>query len=254
MGSETASLKRSSRSIRLTTYERLKELILTGQLRPAERLSEARLADRLGVSRTPLREALMKLEEEGLVIGQRNVGYSVVDLNIDAVRDLLVVREALDACAAELACKTATEQDLERIHELIAQMVDLRKQKKSRPVDIAHDLQLGIQIHLVIAESTRNLALIKMSEQVYQQLQLALWLEVLWVDLPDNGMAEHKAIADAIIARDSVAAAKAARRHVRSSLDNMSKVDEIYKFRRAAFNPAPVATTSLVRRLKGTKI
>jgi DNA-binding GntR family transcriptional regulator len=244
MGNASTTTKRPRSSARLTTYERLKALILTGQLRPSERLSETRLAERLGVSRTPLREALVKLEEEGLVIGQRNVGYTVMDLNVGAVRDLLIVREALDVCAAELACKMATEDDFTQIRKLIAQMVELRKPRKSRPVDIARELELGIKIHLVIAESTRNLALIKLSEQIYQQLQLALWLEILWVELPDNGLAEHKAIADAILARDAVAAAKAARHHVRGSLENMAKVQEIYQHRRSAFGAATSSSAS----------
>ncbi len=107
-------------SLRQKTYDALKDLILTGQLKPAERISESRVAERLGVSRTPMREALMKLEKEGLVVGQRNVGYSVVDIDLNTVRDLLVVREALDAKAAELACTTATEADLDRLREIIA--------------------------------------------------------------------------------------------------------------------------------------
>jgi DNA-binding GntR family transcriptional regulator len=231
MSKATTAGKESRQSVRQDTYERLKGMILTGKLRPAERLSEHRLAERIGVSRTPLREALMKLEEEGLVVGQRNVGYTVVDLNIEAVRDLLVVREALDVCAAELACKTATEEDFERIRELIAGMVELRKGKISRPVDVARDLELGIRIHKVIAEATRNLALIKTTEQIYQQLQLALWLEVLWGDIEDTGLDEHRAIAQAIFARDRAAAAKAARKHVQSSLKNMSKLQEVYRYR-----------------------
>jgi DNA-binding GntR family transcriptional regulator len=231
MSKATTTGKQSRQSVRQDTYESLKSMILTGKLRPSERLSENRLAERIGVSRTPLREALMKLEEEGLVVGRRNIGYTVVDLNIEAVCDLLVVREALDACAAELACKTATEQDFERIRELIAGMVEIRKGKLSRPIDVARDLELGIKIHKVIAEATRNLALIKMTEQVYQQLQLALWLEVLWVDMEDTGLDEHRAIAQAIFARDGNAAAKAARRHVQSSLQNMQKLHEVYRYR-----------------------
>jgi DNA-binding GntR family transcriptional regulator len=229
--SKATAGKESRLSVRQDTYERLKSLILTGKLRPAERLSEHRLAERIGVSRTPLREALMKLEEEGLVVGERNVGYTVVDLDIDAVRDLLVVREALDACAAELACKTATEKDFERIRELIAGMVEIRKGKFSKPVDLARDLELGIKIHKVIAEATRNSALIKTSEQIYQRLQLALWLEMLWVDFEDTGLEEHQAIAEAIFARDGAAAAKAARKHVQGSLNNMNKLQEVYRYR-----------------------
>ena len=219
-------------SVRQKTYADLKAMILSGRLRPMERLSESRLAELLGVSRTPLREALMKLEEEGLVIGKRNLGYTVVDLDIGAVCDLLVVRGALDACAAELACVTATEEDLKRIRDIVVEMSDVHQTRKSKPAALARDLELGLRIHEIIAEATRNEALIKLTGQVYQQLRLALWLEILWVDLEDTGLSEHQAIADAIMARDGTAAAQAARAHVRSSLRNMTKVQEIYDHRR----------------------
>ncbi|AUX78621.1 GntR family transcriptional regulator [Sinorhizobium fredii] len=220
-------------SLRETTYARLKDLILTGQLRPSERLSENALAKRLGVSRTPLREALMKLEEEGLVVGQRNLGYTVSDLDITAFCNLLVVREALDVCAARLACVTATEEDLDRLRGVIAQMVELKESANDTPSDAARNLDLGLYIHRVILEAARNDALTRLSEQVYQQLRLALWLEVLWVDLEHTDLDEHRAIADAICARDPEAAEAAARAHVQSSLKNMSKLQRIWAHRRA---------------------
>ncbi|WP_131196636.1 GntR family transcriptional regulator [Lichenihabitans psoromatis] len=222
----------SSLSVRETTYLDLKEMILSGQLRSAEHLSESRLAARLGVSRTPLREALMKLEQEGLVVGRRNVGYTVLDLDVAAVCDLLAVREALDICAAELACVNATETDLQHIRALVEQMRVLHATKKSTPSDAARDLDLGLLIHEVIVVATRNEALITVTGQIYQKLRLALWLEVLWVDWEDVGLSEHEAIADAILARDAVAAAAAARAHVQSSLRNMAKVRDIYNHRR----------------------
>lgn len=206
-------------------------MILSGRLRPGQRLSETTVAEQLGVSRTPLREALMKLEEEGLVVGRRNAGYNVVDLDLEKVCDLLVVREALDVCAAGLACKTATQADLNKVQEIIEQLEDLASIKKS-PGDTARELELGIRIHKVIVEATRNEALVRVSDQIYQQLQLALWLEVLWVDLEDSAIEEHKAIAEAIQKRDVAKAKSAASRHVRTSLKNMSKVREIYEHRR----------------------
>jgi DNA-binding GntR family transcriptional regulator len=221
-------------SLRETTYAQLKDLILTGQLRPSERLSENTLAKRFGVSRTPLREALMKLEEEGLVVGQRNLGYTVSDLDINAFCNLLVVREALDVCAARLACVTATEGDLDRLRDVIAQMVELKKRASDTPSDAAQNLDLGLYIHRVILEATRNDALIRSSDQVYQQLRLALWLEVLWVDLEHSDLDEHRAISDAICARDADAAEAAARAHVQSSLRNMSKLQRIWAHRRVA--------------------
>jgi DNA-binding GntR family transcriptional regulator len=218
--------------VREKTYQALKAMLLGGRFRPAEHLPESQLAARLGVSRTPLREALLKLEEEGLVVGRRHLGYSVLSLDVRQVCDLLVVRQALDACAAELACVHASDDDLKTIRSLIERMIALHATKKTKPADAAADLELGLEIHEVIARSSRNEPLIRLSAQVYQQLRLALWLEVLWVDWENVGLEEHKAIADAILARDAAAAAAAARRHVQSSLANMAKVQLIYEHRR----------------------
>jgi DNA-binding GntR family transcriptional regulator len=219
-------------SLSQRTYLELKDLILTGQLKPTERVSESRLAERIGVSRTPMREALMKLEKEGLVVGQRNVGYTVADIDLKAVCDLLVVREALDAKAAEIVCVTATEGDLDRIRAIIGEMEALSETAKTTPVDAARQLELGLHIHRVIAEISRNDALIRVTDQIYQQLQMALLLEIVWVDLTDLAIAEHRAIADAILARDAAAAAAAARAHVQSSLINMQKIQQVYAHRR----------------------
>lgn len=223
-------------SIRQVTYDRLKTMILKGEVRPAERLSEARLAERLGVSRTPLREALMKLEEEGLVTGQRNVGYSVADLDLKTVSDLLLVRQALDACAAELACAVATERDMQRVRDIMLEMEDLGALSDPDPAQAARELELGLKIHLIIAESTGNETLIRITEQIYQKLQAALFLEVLWIDFGDLGLREHREIADAVLSRDATRAAAAARAHVQSSLANMNKVRDIYE-RRSMMRP-----------------
>lgn len=219
-------------SLRQRTYDRLKVMLLGGDFRPAEHLSESRLSALLGVSRTPLREALMKLEEEGLVVGRRNLGYTVTSLDVREVCDLLVVREALDACAAELACIQATDEDLATITGLVDRMAVLHDTRKTKPADAAADLELGLEIHEVIARATRNEPLMRLTTQIYQRLRIALWLEVLWVDWENAGLDEHRAIASAIVARDPNAAAAAARRHVQSSLANMAKVQAIYEHRR----------------------
>lgn len=219
-------------SVRQKTYADLKKLILSGKLRPAERVAESRLADLLGVSRTPLREALMKLEKEGLVVGQRNVGYRVADVDIDSICDLLVVRETIDAKAAELACERATDTDLEQIRQIVREMEALQQSNGAGPVDAARELELGLQIHKDIARSTRNSALIRIADQLYEQLQLALSLEVLWIDLGDMGLQEHQAIANALCARDAKAASAAASKHVQSSLRSMTRIREILKHRK----------------------
>lgn len=232
-----ASRKQPRNSVRQTTYARLKSLILSGEIRPAEHISEAAIANRLGVSRTPLREALMKLENEGLVVGRRNVGYTVTSLDVPTVCNLLVIREALDACAAELACSNASEDDLGRIRAVIAEMERLRDSARNVPADAARSLELGLGIHTIIAEAARNEPLLQMIDQIYQQLRLALRLEVLWVDFGGSDFTEHQAIADAVCNRNRTAAAAAARAHVQASLRNMTKVQDVFHHRRRLVRP-----------------
>ncbi|MEJ2002607.1 MAG: GntR family transcriptional regulator, partial [Maritimibacter sp.] len=107
--SATAASPKKRGILREKAFLTLKDAILTGSLHRGEHLSEARLIREFGIGRTPLREALNRLEREGLVVSQPNSGCSVANLDVDAVCDLLVVREGLDAMAAEIAVKTATD-------------------------------------------------------------------------------------------------------------------------------------------------
>jgi len=111
-------------------------------------------------------------------------------------------------------------------------MITVKDSDNRTPSDAAKNLQLGLHIHRVIVEATKNDALVRATDQIYQQLRLALWLEVLWVDLEHTDLDEHQAIANAICARDPEAAAKAASEHVQSSLRNMSKLERIWRHRR----------------------
>jgi DNA-binding GntR family transcriptional regulator len=203
--------------------------------RRGERLSEMRLSHMIGVSRTPLREALMLLEAEGLVIGRLNSGYSVVHFDPQAIRDLLIAREGLDAYSAEIACKTATQEDLERLKAVMAEIDELDLRRHVEPLETARELELGLKIHEVIVDSTRNGALQDMTRRLYEQLRVALWLEVLWLDSWGEAVAQHRAIVDAVVARDVPRAVEAAREHVRDSLRNVARVERLYEERRRRF-------------------
>lgn len=228
----TEPVKRGS--LRKRAYSELKQMILSGALSPGERLSELRLSGVLGLSRTPLREALMQLETEGLVIGKPNNGYVVVQLDLATVHDLLVAREGLDGYAAELAAKTASEADLERLRAVMQEIEELGRTRTRAPEHIARELELGLKVHEVIVAATGNRILGEMTTRIYEQLRTALWLEVLWIDLWDEAVAEHRAIAEAVIARDGRQASEAARRHVRSSLENISRIQDIQLHRQRA--------------------
>jgi DNA-binding GntR family transcriptional regulator len=222
-------------ALRRHAYEALKGMILSAAFHPGERLSEVRLSQLIGVSRTPLREALMLLEAEGLVIGRQNSGYSVVHLEPEAMRNLLVAREGLDAYIAEVACRTATEEDLERLRAVMAEIeADDRRQDSASP-DTARQLELGLKVHEVIVAATRNPALQEMTRRLYEQLRVALWLEVFWLDSWADAVEQHRSIVEAVLARDVPRAVEAAREHVRDSLRNMARIERLYEERRQRF-------------------
>ncbi|MDE5932112.1 MAG: GntR family transcriptional regulator, partial [Lachnospiraceae bacterium] len=103
--------------LRDVVFNTLRKAILTGELKPGERLLEIHLANQLGVSRTPIREAIRKLELEGLVIMIPRRGAEVAQITEKSLRDVLEVRRALDALCAELACDRITEEEKQRLKE-----------------------------------------------------------------------------------------------------------------------------------------
>lgn len=226
-------------ALRRHAYEGLKGMILSAALHPGERLSEARLSQLLDVSRTPLREALMLLEAEGLVIGRQNSGYSVVHFEPQAIRDLLVAREGLDGYVAEIACRSAADEDLERLKAVMVEIEETDRRRDSPSPTSARQLELGLKVHEVIAWSTRNAALQEMTRRLYEQLRVALWLEVLWLDSWADAVEQHRAIVEAVVARDVPCAVEAAREHVRDSLRNMARIEQLYEERRRFFAVPP---------------
>ena len=108
----------SYQPLREVVCETLREAIISGVLRPGERLMEIQLAEELGVSRTPVREAIRKLELEGFVIMIPRRGTYVADLSIKDINEVFEVRSALDSLANGLAAERITEEELEQMERL----------------------------------------------------------------------------------------------------------------------------------------
>jgi len=238
--SATAAAPKKRGVLREKAFLTLKDAILTGSLQRGERLSEARLIQEFGIGRTPLREALNRLEREGLVVSQPNSGYSVANLDVDAVCDLLVVREGLDAMAAEIATETATDAELQALARVMNDIDDLDRAHERTPEVYARELELGLEVHEVILSATHNAPLIEITRRVYDQLRLALWVEVRWIDQWTMAVAEHRAIVEAMLDRDALRAVAAARAHVRSSRHNMQLIREVSDLRRSRGSRIPV--------------
>ena len=107
------------RPLREIVYEQLKIQILTGKIAPGTRMMEVELAEDLGVSRTPVREAIRKLEKEALVVIEPRRGAYVSDVSVKEMVDTLVVREDLEALAASLTAKRITKEELEGLEKKV---------------------------------------------------------------------------------------------------------------------------------------
>lgn len=193
-------------------YETLQARILDGVLQPGDRLKEAELAEQFGISRTPVREALRRLETKGLLIHEPFRGMVVAHLESSAVSELYVMREILDTAAARLAAQHASETE-------IAAM----EQQVSRDRSIADDPQkLALSnraFHVAIYRAAHNRFLVKSADALAEALAL---LGPTTLSLEGRGaksIEEHAAIVAAIKARDSETAGDAARDHIRSAFN-----------------------------------
>src|SRR5215204_712583 len=109
-----------TRSVADLAYERIRGLVLSGELAPGTRLGQVELAERLGISRTPVREALRRLGGEGLVEGHSNHGFRVANLGLGAVLRRLEVRAILEPGIARLAAERRSEQHVEELRGSIS--------------------------------------------------------------------------------------------------------------------------------------
>lgn len=151
--------------LRDVVFKTLRQAILKGELEPGERLMEIQLAERLGVSRTPIREAIRKLELEGLVLMIPRKGAEVAKISEQNLRDVLEVRRSLEELAIDLACQRMTEEELEELRE--KQAIFTEAVKEGDAMKIA---QTDEQYHDVIYNSTKNQKLVQILNNLREQM------------------------------------------------------------------------------------
>ncbi len=137
--------------LRDVVFNTLRQAILTGDLKPGERLMEIHLANKLGVSRTPIREAIRKLELEGLVIMIPRRGAEVAQITEKSLKDVLEVRRALDALCAELACDRISEEEMSGLKEACAAFERATATKDARII-----AEADVAIHDIIVRAANN--------------------------------------------------------------------------------------------------
>ena len=195
------------RSLSEQAYYRLRELIVTIELAPGAAISEAELMLRLGLGRTPIREALRTLQRERLVEVFPRRGMIVSAINVGDLATLTEVRASLEAQAAALAAERATVVDRTRVIELLVALETATHGERAL-------IDLDQRLHRAVWEAAHNPFLSSTLEEYYVKT-LRIWFLALdrVVELGDS-IGEHRALLIAIRDQDPPAAAEAARRHV----------------------------------------
>lgn len=197
--------------LRDVVFQKIRKAILKGDLIPGERLMEISLANRLGVSRTPVREAIRKLELEGLVVMTPRKGAEVAGITEKNLRDVLEVRRALEELAIELACKRMNAQIL---NDLKHAQEDFKTAIKSGvAMDIA---KTDERFHDIIFNATQNERLIMLLNNLREHMYRYRLEYIKDADTRAALIAEHEQIYMAI-SKNDVAGAK---RLIRTHIDN----------------------------------
>ncbi len=200
--------------LRDVVFNTLRQAILTGELKPGERLMEIHLAEKLGVSRTPVREAIHKLELEGLVTMSPRRGAAVAQITEKSMSDVLEVRRAMDALCAELACERISDEELEQLKKACEEF-----EKATQTKDVKLIAQADVNLHDIILQATGNQRLVQLVNNLSEQMYRYRFEYIKDFSQHENLVEEHRMIYEGLLERDKERASKAAKLHI----DNQKK-------------------------------
>ena len=198
------------RPLREIVYEQLKRQILTGRITPGTRMMEVELADEMGVSRTPVREAIRKLEKEGLVTIEPRRGAYASDISVKDMVDTLEVREDLEGLAAALAAERMTEEQIDELVKITEGYSEAILNSDTEKI-----IHYDEKFHKHIVSCSGNKTLIQLSEIVQE---LALRFRYIYYDdfsRYENMPVEHRQIIAAITSGDADTARMSSDSHVK---------------------------------------
>lgn len=195
--------------LRDVVFNTLRKAILRGDLKPNERLMELPLAKKLGVSRTPVREAIRKLELEGLVVMYPRRGAKVAQITVKSIRDVLEIRRVLEVLAVTKACKNITQEGIMQLRTALKQFKDVINSE-----DLTKVAEADVKFHDTIYNATNNPKLIgilnNLREQMYRYRMEYIKDKTSHIML----VKEHEELVNAIVNRDVKNAAKIAEKHI----------------------------------------
>ena len=200
--------------LRDVVFNTLRQATLRGELKPGERLMEIQLANKLGVSRTPIREAIRKLELEGLVLMIPRKGAEVAEITEKSLRDVLEVRRALEELSVQLACEKITKEEIRELERVAKEFQQVVKSS-----DITEIAEVDVRFHDIIYTATDNQKLIQLlnnlREQMYRYRVEYLKRDGVFPQL----IAEHEAIIRHIENNEKEKATEVMCRHIDNQVE-----------------------------------
>ena len=200
--------------LRDVVFNTLRQAILRGELKPGERLMEIQLANKLGVSRTPIREAIRKLELEGLVLMIPRKGAEVAEITEKNLRDVLEVRCALEELAVQLACDRMDEDGIKAMKEASAQFCTTLDSD-----DMTRIAQADVAFHDIIYAATDNRRLIQLLNNLREQMYRYRIEYLKKKECYPQLLEEHQTIIDSIESRDKGRATQITGQHIKNQAE-----------------------------------
>ena len=214
--------KNSDGSLTSRVYSALEKAILDGVYPDGSSLTESRISSELNVSRTPVREALFRLEQEGLVRIVHNKGAVVTGVSLEDIRAIYTIRMQVEGLASRWAAERASDEQIKRMHEI----VDL-EMFYARKTDIAQTRNLDSLFHSELYEASGSNPLRRTLSTYHSYIGRARERSFARKDRPILAAKEHMGILDAIISKDGDLAEKLTREHISNALSNLLKsIDE----------------------------
>ncbi len=204
------------------TYRALKQMIISNELGPGQRLLDRELADKLGVSRTPVREALRRLEQDGLIISRTGRRWFVANLDTKRAADLYDLREVLEVHAVHLSAEHATPEDFAELSGVLQTLEKYREDSEKR----SEEIRFGLHVHEIIARASGNAVLHETLIRLLDRMLPFIWMEMLYED-PEAMEAtrrEHAMLLTLIREKRVDEAEAVIRTHIQTARDHMLRI------------------------------
>jgi len=201
-----------SPNLRDQTYDIIKNMIIVREIEPGKKINEEQLAKEIRVSRTPIREALCRLENEGIVRIIPRRGAFVADLNEINVSEILLIREVLEGLVARLATENMDEKSLDKLKKALDKISTTSEEDR----DLVTYTRSEVDFHAALLSASNNQMLKSMMEVVNAHLQIIRLRTVVIPERAQKTVKEHHQILKAIEKGDARAAEELMRKHVQS--------------------------------------